>query len=247
MDEPSVETKEMVIGSIDSDASTLQLLVSGNARSKVADVACSEIQCGMHSPPPIDWNQHHVHATHSNIVVKDVQINLRRITDLNIDLWMAPKPTTYPDDKRPNKPVYVQMLKDDTNKSDENTLNPLRMDKQIVKNPRKINNDRNLRIKATVRSGKRPKLAVSSTKLSIKQALVNIRGSNSTPVLSSRMTRMQKILSGAKSPAFQITVHGLKKFQHKYHYKCVVNPCTCRFSTVRDWNRHHHTFHQTIL
>ena len=42
-DDPSVDTKEMVIGSIDSDASTLQLLVLENARSKVADVACSKI------------------------------------------------------------------------------------------------------------------------------------------------------------------------------------------------------------
>ena len=115
--------------------------------------------------------------------MKDVQINLRRITDLDIDLWMAPKPTTYPDDEKPKKPVYMQMLKDDTDKSDNNTHNPLRMDKQIVKRPRK-----KLRIKATVRLGKRSKMAVSSTKLSIKQALVNRRGSNSTPVLSSRTT-----------------------------------------------------------
>ena len=85
-DDPSVDTKEMVIGSIVSDANTLQLLVLGNARLKAADAACSETRRGMHSPPPIDQNQHHVHATHSNIVVKDVQINLRRITDLDIDL-----------------------------------------------------------------------------------------------------------------------------------------------------------------
>ena len=26
-----------------------------------------------------------------------------------------------------------------------------------------------------------------------------------------------------------------------------MNLCTHRFSTVRDWNRHHHTFHRTIL
>ena len=56
LDESSVETKEVVIGSIDSDASILQLLISGNARSKVADAACSKIQCGMCSPPPIDHN-----------------------------------------------------------------------------------------------------------------------------------------------------------------------------------------------
>ena len=42
LDEVLVETKEVVKGSIDSDASTLQLLVSGNARSKDANVACSK-------------------------------------------------------------------------------------------------------------------------------------------------------------------------------------------------------------
>ena len=244
LDDSLVETKEVVIGSINSDASTLQLLVLGNARSKVADAACGEIRHGLRSPPPIDHNQHHVHATHSNIDVKNVQIKLRRITDLDIDLWMALKPTMYPDDKRPTKPRYTLMC---PNKSDENMLNPIRTDKQIVKKPRKLDKDKNLKIQATVRSGKRFRLAVSSNKPSIKQALVNRCGSDSTPVSSSRMTRMQKIQSGAKSLAFQITVHGLKKFLHKYHYKCVVNLCACIFSTVRDWNRHHHTFHRTIL
>ena len=43
LDEASVETKEVVIGSIDSDASTLQLLVSGNAKSKDVNAACSKI------------------------------------------------------------------------------------------------------------------------------------------------------------------------------------------------------------
>ena len=42
-DDPSVDTKEMVIGSIDSDASMLRLLVSENARSKVANADCSKI------------------------------------------------------------------------------------------------------------------------------------------------------------------------------------------------------------
>ena len=180
---------------------------------------------------------------HSNIVVKNVQINLRRITDLDIDLWMAPKPTTYPDDKRLTKPVYKSMLKDDPNKSNESTYNPVRTDKQTVKKPRKHDKDKNWKTKVTVRSGKKLRSTVSSNKPSIKWALVSNRGSDSTPVPSSIMTTTQKIRSGAKSPAFLITVHRLKKFQHKYHYKCVVNLCAHRFSTVRDWNRHHHTFH----
>ena len=147
----------------------------------------------MRSPPPFDRNQHHVHPMHSNIVVKNVQINLRRITDLDIDLWMAPKPTTYPDDKRLTKPVYMLMHRDDPNKSDENKLNPIRTDKQIMKKPRKLDKDKNPKIKATVRSGKRFRSAVSSNKPSIKQALVNRCGSDSTPLSSSRTTRTQKI------------------------------------------------------
>ena len=89
---------------------------------------------------------------------------------------------------------------------------------------------------------KRPK-----TKSSTKSALVSRCGSESTPILSSRTTRMQKIKSGAKSLAFKTTVPGLKRFRHKYHYKCEVNPCAHRFSTVRDWNMHHCTFHWTTL
>ena len=151
----------------------------------------------MCSPPPIARNQHHVHATHSNITVKNVQINLRRITDLDIDLWMAPKPTTYPDDKRLTKPIYQLMREDNPNKSDESTHNPVGMDKQIVKKPRKQNKDKNSKTKVTVRSGKKFISTVSSNKPSIKQVLVSKRGSDSTPVSSSRMTRTQKIRSGA--------------------------------------------------
>ena len=108
----------------------------------------------MHSPPPIAHNQDHVHATHSNIVVKNVQINLRRISDLDIDLWTAPKPTTYPDDKRLTKPVYKSMRKDDPNKSDESTHYPVRTDKQTMKKPRKHDEDKNWKTKVTVRSNK---------------------------------------------------------------------------------------------
>ena len=100
-DDFSVDTKEMVIGSIDADASTLKLLISENTRPKGADASCSMTGCDIYSPPPVDQNQYHVHATHSNIPVKDVQINLRRLTDLDIDLWTAPKPTTYSDDEKP--------------------------------------------------------------------------------------------------------------------------------------------------
>ena len=134
--------------------------------------------------------------------------------------------------------MHKQMLKDNIDTNDDNILTPLRRDKQTVKKSKK---------KATARTEKRSKMSVLSTRSSAKPALVSRCGSKSTPILSSRITRMQKIRSGAKSLAFKTTVHGLKRFRHKYHYKCIVNPCACRFSTVRDWNRHHRTFHQTTL
>ena len=68
-----------------------------------------------------------------------------------------------------------------------------------------------------------------------------------TTTLSSRRTRSQQIRAGAKSPVFQITEHGLKRYKHRYHYKCIVISCAHRFSMVRDWNNHHINFHKTIL
>ena len=219
-DDFSSDTTERVIGSINADASTLQLLVSENMRPKVTDTDASRIKigCDTHSPPPIDQNPYHIHATHGNVAVKDVQINLRRITDLDVDLWMAPRPAMHLDDENPKKPEHMQMLRDNIDTNDDNTFTPLRSDKQALKRSKK---------KATARLEKRPK-----TRSSTKSALVSRRGSDSTPILSSRTTRMQKIRSGAKSPTFKTTLAGLKRFRHKHHYKCIVNPCACRFSTV---------------
>ena len=110
------------------------------------------------------------------------------------------------------------MIKDNIDINDDNIFTPLRSGKQAVKRSKK---------KATARIEKRPK-----TRSSTKSALVSRRGSESTPILSSRTTRTQKIRSGAKSPAFKTTVAGLKRFRHKYHYKCIVNPWAHRFSAV---------------
>ena len=53
LDEVPVETKELIIGSIDSNITSLHLLVSENGKSKNANAACTKSQCGMQSPPPI--------------------------------------------------------------------------------------------------------------------------------------------------------------------------------------------------
>ena len=69
----------------------------------------------------------------------------------------------------------------------------------------------------------------------------------SSPVLSSRVTRAQKIRAGMKSPVLKCSVQGLKTYKHRYNFKCIVNPYNRRFATVRDWNRHHQLFHKTYL
>ena len=117
-----MDTTERVIGSIDADTSTLQLIVSNNTRPKGANASCRKTGHDTHSPPLIDRNQYHVHATHGNTAVKDVQINLRRITDMDIDLWMALKPATYLDDEKPKKLVHMQMFKGDVDTNDDNIL-----------------------------------------------------------------------------------------------------------------------------
>ena len=214
------DTTERVIGSINADARTLQLLVTENTRPKDTDIDASRIKIGhdTYSLPTIDRNPYHIHATYGNIALKDVQINLRRITDSDIDLWKAPRPAMYLDCENQKRPEHMPMLKDNIATNDDNTFTPLRSDKQALKRSKKM---------ATARIEKRPK-----TRSSTKSASVSRSGSESTPVLSSRTTRTQKIRSGAKCPAFKTTVTGLERFRHKYHYKCIVNPCACRFSTV---------------
>ena len=71
--------------------------------------------------------------------------------------------------------------------------------------------------------------------------------SKDTATLSSRRTRMQHIRVGAKSPVFRLKLYGLKKYKHRYQYKCVITSCAHRFHTVRDWNNHHRNFYKTIL
>ena len=68
-----------------------------------------------------------------------------------------------------------------------------------------------------------------------------------TATLSSRKTRMQQICVGAKGLVFWLRIYGLKKYKHRYQYKCALTSCACRFSMVRDWNNHHRNFHKTIL
>ena len=46
-------------------------------------------------PPPVTCERQHEHATQSQIIVKDIQINLKKISKMDIELWTKPKLTTY--------------------------------------------------------------------------------------------------------------------------------------------------------
>ena len=129
-----------------------------------------------------------------------------------------PKPSK--PEKGPLKPMQVMLDKQDISTSDKATLSIKhnRGKPRKKTKPKPVNKCKNKRPKGKGGSN-RPKPA--------------------SPKLSSRVTHSQKIRSGLKSPTFRITVHGLKCFKHKYYYKCSVNPCSCWFSMVCDWNNHH--------
>ena len=46
-------------------------------------------------PPPVTCECQHEHTTQSQIIVKDIQINLKKISKMDIELWTKPKLTTY--------------------------------------------------------------------------------------------------------------------------------------------------------
>ena len=45
-------------------------------------------------PPPVARETYHEHATHSSVVVKDLRITLRKISETEIKLWTKPKVST---------------------------------------------------------------------------------------------------------------------------------------------------------
>ena len=45
-------------------------------------------------PPPVTSEHQHEHATQSQISVKDIQINLKKISKTDIELWTKLKLTT---------------------------------------------------------------------------------------------------------------------------------------------------------
>ena len=52
-----------------------------------------------------------------------------------------------------------------------------------------------------------------------------------TPLRSDKQA-LKRSKKKATARIEKTAVTRLKRFRHKYHYKCIVNPCAHRFSTV---------------
>ena len=209
-----------VIGSITSDAKTLHVLLAANdGKLRLTDAPSTVILTkNISPPPPVTHECQHEHVTQSQVTIKDIWINLKRISQTDLELWTKPKPTTYY-----KSPILISTQRSQVAKS----IKTLK-----AKTTVKLIKDKPSDQKGTQRNRK---------------LIIRKRQGPDTATLSSRRTRTQQICVGAKSPVFQLTVHGLKKYKHRYHYKCAVISCAHRFSTVRDWNNHHRNFHKTIL
>ena len=46
---------------------------------------------------------------------------------------------------------------------------------------------------------------------------------------------------------FSINVHGIHQHCHQYYFKYVVTKCNKTFNKMKDWNIHHHIFHNTKI
>ena len=219
-DEPPMtsDTIRVTVGTVKSDPDTMTEFLSSSA-----DIIPAHVSLKQES---ITDTITMLHVLLSGTTLKPAMIKLHKLTDIDIDLWTMPKVSA--PQKGPLKPFRVILDKCDTSTSEEATLSikHIRGKSKKKAKPKSVNNSRNVKPKGRGGSN-RPKSA--------------------SPRLSSRVTCSQKIRSGLKSPAFRITVHGLKCFKHKYYYKCEVNPCSHRFSTVYDWNNYHHSFHNTYL
>ena len=155
---------------------------------------------------------------------------MKRISQTDLELWTKPKISIY------NKDPIITSQKSQVAKSIK-TLKAKRHVSSIK--------DKQTNQKGTHRDRKLIVRKRTECQVTIKNR--DDSKSKDTATLSSRRTRTQHIRVGAKSPVFRLRIYGLKKYKHRYQYKCIITSCARRFRTVRDWNNHHRNFHKTIL
>ena len=229
-----------VIDSITSDAKTLRVLIASNDRklSPTNAPSTAKLAKTISLPPPVPREHQHEHITQSQVIIKDIWINLKRISQTDLELWTKPKPTTY------YKSPITTMQRSQVAKSIKTlkTKTTVSLIKDKSSDQKRTHRNRKVTVK------KRPEPHVTTKNRDDSKKRDSSKFSKpDTATLSSRRTRTQQICVGAKSPVFWLRVYGLEKYKHRYQYKCAVTSCAHRFSTVRDWNNHHRNFHKTIL
>ena len=153
---------------------------------------------------------------------------MKRISQTDLELWTKRKILTH------NKDPITTTQRSQAGKSIKTlkTKRPVSSIKDKPTDKKGTHRDRKLMVR------KRPECNVTTKNRDDSK-------SKDTATLSSRRTRTQHI--HAKSPVFRLRIYSLKKYKHRYQYKCVITSCACRFRMVRDWNNHHRNFHKTIL
>ena len=223
---------EAVIGSITSDTKTIRAFVASNEGKLRPTDATSTTKTTetIFLPPPVPCEYHHEHITQSQVNIKEIWINLKRISQTDLDLWTKPKILTHNKDSltTTQRSQAIKSIKTSKTKRPVSSIKTKQTDQQ------RIQRDRKLTVK------KRPESNMFTKNHDESK-------SKNTPTLSSRRTRMQHICIGAKSQVFRLRIYGLKKYKHRYQYKCIITSCARRFRAVRDWNNHHRNFHNTIL
>ena len=238
---PSTTSHVAVIGSITSDAKTLRvLLASSGGKLRLTDASSTaKLTKTISLPLPVPCEHQHEHITQSQVIIKDIQMNLKRISQTDLELWTKPKPTTYY-----KSPITIPMQRSQVVKS----IKTLKAKTAVSLTKDKPSNQKGTRRnrKLIVKKRQEPHTTTKNHDDSKRRDSSKFNRPD-TATLSSRRTRTQQICVGAKSPVFWLRVYGLKKYKHRYQYKCAVILCACRFSMVRDRNNHHRNFHKTIL
>ena len=230
-----------IIGSITSDAKTLcALLAANDGKLRLTDApSTAKLTKNISQPPPVTHEHQHEHITQSQVIIKDIWINLKRISQTDLELWTKPKPTTYY-----KSPITISTQRSQVAKSIKTLKAKTTM--TLIKDKPSDQKGTHRNRKSIIKKRQEPH-ATTKTHNDSKRRDSSKFNRPDTATLSSRRTRTQQIRVGAKSPVFRLMVHGLKKYKHRYQYKCAVISCAHRFSMVRDWNNHHRNFHKTIL
>ena len=88
---------EAVIGSITSDTKTIRTFVaSDEGKLRLTDATgTTKTTEPISLPLPVPCEYHHEHITQSHVNIKEIRINLKRISQTDLDLWTKPKIVTH--------------------------------------------------------------------------------------------------------------------------------------------------------